>query len=153
MGEPNGHSSEHPLDPLLRQPSPWLGGEGPHADLVLSTRIRLARNLQSVPFTHRAREEQLHGVLVSVSDAAKTSGSFRGGLFVRMNELSPVDRQILVERRLVMAAMLIVQSDERISQIAYSVGFRDVSNFNHSFKRRFAMSPREYRNRHDLTAN
>lgn len=59
----------------------------------------------------------------------------------------------VVERRLVMAAMLIVQSDERISQIAYSVGFRDVSNFNHSFKRRFAMSPREYRYRHDLAAN
>ena len=58
----------HSLDPLLQHPSPWLGGEGPHADLVLSTRIRLARNLQSVPFTHRAREEQLHGVLVSVAD-------------------------------------------------------------------------------------
>ena len=56
----------------------------------------------------------------------------------------------VVERRLIMAAMLIVQSDERISQIVYSVGFRDVSNFNHSFKRRFAMSPREYRARHDL---
>ncbi len=56
----------------------------------------------------------------------------------------------LVERRLQMAAMLIVQSDERISQIAYRVGFNDVSNFNHSFKRRFAMSPREYRASHDI---
>ena len=56
----------------------------------------------------------------------------------------------IVERRLLMAAMLIVQSDERISQIAYSVGFGDVSNFNHSFKRRFAMSPRAYRATHDL---
>ena len=55
----------------------------------------------------------------------------------------------VVERRLFMAAMLIVQSDERISQIAYRVGFGDVSNFNHSFKRRFAMSPREYRASHD----
>ena len=55
----------------------------------------------------------------------------------------------IVERRLLMAAMLIVQSDEQISQIAYRVGFGDVSNFNHSFKRRFAMSPREYRARHD----
>ena len=55
----------------------------------------------------------------------------------------------IVERRLFMAAMLIVQSDEQISQIAYRVGFGDVSNFNHSFKRRFAMSPREYRARHD----
>jgi len=55
----------------------------------------------------------------------------------------------IVERRLLMAAMLIVQSDEQISQIAYRVGFGDVSNFNHSFKRRFAMSPREYRASHD----
>jgi AraC family transcriptional regulator of arabinose operon len=56
----------------------------------------------------------------------------------------------IVERRLQMAALLIVQSDERISQIAYSVGFGDVSNFNHGFKRRFGMSPREYRARHDV---
>ena len=55
----------------------------------------------------------------------------------------------IVERRLLMAAMLIVQSDEQISQIAYRVGFGDVSNFNHSFKRRFAMSPREYRASHE----
>jgi AraC family transcriptional regulator of arabinose operon len=58
----------------------------------------------------------------------------------------------IVERRLLMAAMLIVQSDEQISQIAYRVGFGDVSNFNHSFKRRFAMSPREYRAKHDSGA-
>jgi AraC family transcriptional regulator, arabinose operon regulatory protein len=55
----------------------------------------------------------------------------------------------LVERRLVMAALLIVQTHQRISQIAYSVGFGDVSNFNHAFKRRFAMSPRQYRATHD----
>ncbi len=55
----------------------------------------------------------------------------------------------LLERRLIMAAMLIVQTHERISQIAYSVGFGDVSNFNHAFKRRFQMSPRQYRASHE----
>ena len=55
----------------------------------------------------------------------------------------------ILERRLIMAAMLIVQTHERISQIAYSVGFGDVSNFNHAFKRRFEMSPRQYRKNHD----
>jgi len=49
------------------------------------------------------------------------------------------------ETRLKMAAMLLLQTHERISQIAYSVGFNDVSNFNHAFKRRFGMSPRQYR--------
>jgi len=60
----------------------------------------------------------------------------------------PIQGYIL-ERRLQMAAMLLVQTHERISQIAYSVGFGDVSNFNHAFKRRFSMSPREYRATHD----
>lgn len=58
-------------------------------------------------------------------------------------------RSYVVERRLQMASLLIVQTDERISQIAYSVGFNDVSNFNHSFKRRFGASPGQYRAAHD----
>ena len=55
----------------------------------------------------------------------------------------------IVDRRLQMASTMIEQSDEQISQIAYRVGFRDVSNFNHSFKRKFGMSPRAYRARHE----
>ena len=42
---------------LVGRPSPWLDGSGPKADLVVSTRVRLARNLAHVPFTHRARDE------------------------------------------------------------------------------------------------
>ena len=57
-------------------------------------------------------------------------------------------RSYIVERRLQMASMLIVQTHERISQIAYGVGFNDVSNFNHSFKKRFGMSPGDYRKTH-----
>src|SRR2546428_12684495 len=85
----------------MRRSSPWLSGEGPHAEMVLSTRIRLARNLHSVPFTHRARDEQLQGVLLSVAGAAERSHAFEKGLLLRMNEMSPIERQILVERRLV----------------------------------------------------
>lgn len=66
------------------------------------------------------------------------------------DEIGTSIQSYVVERRLLMAAMLIIQSDERISQIAYRVGFGDVSNFNHAFKRRFAMSPREYRATHDV---
>jgi len=89
------------FDELFASPSPWLQGEGPHAEMVLSTRIRLARNLREVPFTHRAREEQLMGVLTSVSGAAQQSRAFHDGLLLRMNEVSLIDRQVLVERHLV----------------------------------------------------
>ena len=83
-----------------------------------------------------------------MADAVGLSSSRLAHLF--RSEVGMSIQSYIVERRLVMAAMLIVQSDERISQIAYSVGFGDVSNFNHSFKRRFAMSPRQYRAKHDV---
>ena len=82
-----------------------------------------------------------------LADAVGLSASRLAHLF--REEMAMSIQSYIVDRRLVMAAMLIVQTDERISQIAYSVGFGDVSNFNHSFKRRFAMSPREYRANHE----
>ena len=49
----------------------WLDGSGPASDVVLSTRVRLARNLAGVPVTHRAREEQLAMVYSSVLSAVR----------------------------------------------------------------------------------
>lgn len=56
-------------------------------------------------------------------------------------------REFVLERRLLEAARLIASTEKRISAICYSVGFSDLSNFNHAFKRRFGMSPREARHR------
>jgi len=59
-------------------------------------------------------------------------------------------RDFVRERRLREAALLLATTEERISTISYGVGYGDVSNFNHAFKRRFGVSPREYRERaHD----
>ena len=43
---------------LVRQPAAWMLPEGPHADIVISTRIRLARNLASRPFPGWAKKEE-----------------------------------------------------------------------------------------------
>jgi protein arginine kinase len=91
----------HDFGALFDSRSPWLAGEGPHAEMVLSTRIRLARNLRDVPFTHRARDEQLQGVLASVSTAAQASSRFGDAWLLRMHECTAVERQVLVERHLV----------------------------------------------------
>jgi AraC-like DNA-binding protein len=56
-------------------------------------------------------------------------------------------REFLRERRLAAAAALLAKTEERISIISRKVGFADVSNFNHAFRRRFGMSPRQYRER------
>lgn len=111
------------FDELFEATSPWLLGEGPHAEMVLSTRIRLARNLRDVPFTHRAREEQLQGVLASVQSAAQQSPSLHDGLLLRMSECTPIDRQVLVERHLVSHELgdgarprgILIAADQRLS--------------------------------------
>jgi len=85
--------------------------------------------------------------LEQLADEVGLSASRLAHLF--REEVGRSIQSYILERRLMMAAMLIVQTHERISQIAYSVGFGDVSNFNHAFKRRFEMSPRQYRKKHD----
>jgi protein arginine kinase len=108
---------------LFATTSPWLLGEGPHAEMVLSTRIRLARNLREVPFTHRAREEQLQGVLASVTSAAQQAPSLRDGLLLRMSDCTAIERQVLVERHLVSHELgdgarprgILVAPDQRLS--------------------------------------
>ena len=46
------------LDGLLPNLGEWLRGTGPESDVVVSTRIRLARNLASFPFSNRASAHQ-----------------------------------------------------------------------------------------------
>src|SRR5438094_535094 len=46
------------LDSLIQSTGEWLRGTGPEADIVISTRIRLARNHASFPFTNRASQHQ-----------------------------------------------------------------------------------------------
>jgi len=89
------------IEGMSVRPSSWLDGAGPLADMILSTRVRLARNLTSFPFCNRAREDQLAQVMDVVSSAIKQTSSLADGLLLRMGELSSLDRQFLIERRLV----------------------------------------------------
>jgi AraC-like DNA-binding protein len=54
-------------------------------------------------------------------------------------------RDFIRERRLQRAAEMLLGTNERVSFISALVGFQDVSNFNHAFKKRFGVSPRAYR--------
>ena len=46
------------LDSLTQTSGEWLRGTGPESDIVISSRIRLARNLAAFPFTNRASAHQ-----------------------------------------------------------------------------------------------
>ncbi len=100
------------LDGLLRQPSEWLRGVGPHAEIVVSSRIRLARNLDAAPFSTRATEESQGKVLEIVRPALEKTRTLKKPLFVEIGDLNEVDRQFLVERHLV-SREHVVQADHK----------------------------------------
>ena len=79
----------------------WLDASGQHADIVLSTRIRLARNVESFAFTGRARDGERLRVLTQVREAVSTVPSLRESVLFRLDELPPTDRALLHERHLV----------------------------------------------------
>ncbi len=79
----------------------WLRADGPHADIVLSTRLRLARNLHGHRFAIRGDAGDRRNVLRLAREAADASELLRGGTALVVSGMEAVERQILLERHLV----------------------------------------------------
>ncbi len=79
----------------------WLDASGEHSGIVLSTRIRLARNLEGFAFPGRARDGERLRVLSRVREAMDTMPSMRSHLLVRVDNLGSEERLLLHERHLV----------------------------------------------------
>ncbi len=94
------------IDNMLSQTGQWLRGVGPESDIVISSRVRLARNLTGHPFITRATEADRRQVLESVNAAAPGLFGAKNIYVVDMQELSPLDRQYLLERQLVSAEIV-----------------------------------------------
>ncbi|UKI29995.1 MAG: hypothetical protein L6W00_18505 [Lentisphaeria bacterium] len=113
------------IDQLLRSPVSFLADSGPEEDIALSSRIRLARNLAGRPFPAAASLESRQEVCELVSQAAAGSGVLGCPDCYRFDpaEMSPLDREILFERRLASrdflerdgGTRLLVRSDESSS--------------------------------------
>lgn len=89
------------IDKLLSRPVGWLGDAGPESDVVISSRLRMARNLSSFPFTTRLTPAQREEVIQEVGGAVRASHFLKKAFYVASNELSELDRQFLLERHLV----------------------------------------------------
>jgi protein arginine kinase len=83
--------------------SEWMKGNGPESDIVISSRIRIARNLQSYPFPILATNQQSKEVLdkaVSTLDNGKLNGvgPFE---FIALSEMNELEKRVLVEKHLI----------------------------------------------------
>src|SRR4030067_989500 len=88
------------FEELAKKLTPWLLGDGPQAGIVLSTRVRLARNLKGTIFPSRSAPEQRQKVLDLVRAALKKS-ALQKGILVTSADLAGLDRGFLVERHLI----------------------------------------------------
>ena len=89
------------LDSLLPNLGEWLRGTGPEVDVVVSTRIRLARNLAHYPFTTRASGTQKTETEAKIREAIQKAAITPGLSYLSVAGLAPLDRQFLVERQLI----------------------------------------------------
>lgn len=101
----------------------WMLGNGPQSDIVLSSRIRLARNIANIPFPSGLQAEKAKEVIDSVRNSLSKSEStpkFKDNI---MQNLTPLERQCLVERHLISPGLAknctggaaLISSDEMVS--------------------------------------
>src|SRR3984957_3509471 len=89
------------LSDLTNHAGEWLRGNGPMSEIVISSRIRLARNIAGVPFLTRASQAQRRALERRVRETL-LSVPISPQMFYGDRESAPEgDRQLLVERHLI----------------------------------------------------
>lgn len=89
------------LSRFLTTPGQWLEAKGPRSDIVISTRIRLARNIDGFPFVHWARNEQLQDLITLIKGIIPHLPFFVNSTLLELDQLNSLVRQFLVERHLI----------------------------------------------------
>ncbi|NLT94083.1 MAG: protein arginine kinase [Clostridia bacterium] len=84
---------------LIEEPhSIWTEGEGQYSEIVLSSRVRLARNLAQFPFPLMQTEASANAVLERLDKVFANSKELK---LYRMSEIPELERQALVEKHLI----------------------------------------------------
>jgi protein arginine kinase len=89
------------LNELTRTSGEWLRGTGPDSDIVISSRIRLARNLADFPFSGRASSQEKSEIATALRGGIKECSRTRRLHYVNVDGLEVLDRQFLMERQLI----------------------------------------------------
>ncbi|MCP4098147.1 MAG: protein arginine kinase [Mariniblastus sp.] len=89
------------LDDMANRCGEWLKGCGPESDIVMSSRIRLARNLADYPFIRRCTDIDRANIESTVRERLTNKAELKDLTFIDVADLQTLDRQFLVERQLI----------------------------------------------------
>lgn len=90
-----------PLDEVARRAGEWLRGVGPLHEIVISTRIRLARNVKGFSFLSRAGADIQQELADTISAATRRAELLKNLIHIDVEQLDELDRTLLVERHLI----------------------------------------------------
>jgi protein arginine kinase len=103
----------------------WMDGSGIDSDIVLSSRVRLARNICQIPFPNRANIAQLSKVEENIEEIIPELAEATGKTYQSMSidKLSTLERNVLVEKHMISSnhimnpehRLVIVSEDDKIS--------------------------------------
>lgn len=93
------------FDKMAKTPAVWLNGQGEASSVVLSNRIRMARNISGIKFPTSADKEIREKVLEYFDSVVEKSDFLNRGKFYRIEDLEQDDTNFLVERHLISPTM------------------------------------------------
>src|SRR5216684_5423891 len=82
-------------------PGEWLRGEGPHHRVVISSRIRLARNLRHRAFPGWAKKAERTSILELIKPRIEELPEMQDSFSELLQDISAAEKQVLVERHLI----------------------------------------------------
>ena len=111
------------IEDLTERIGEWLRGSGPESDIVMSSRIRLARNVADFPFIRRCSDIDRANLESTIRENMKRNPRLAELDFVNVALLEQIDRQFLVERQLISrelsdaegARSVAIEKEERLS--------------------------------------
>lgn len=91
------------FEELLTSTNDWFLKPGPAFEVVVSSRVRFARNLDGKKFPHHANAAEQRQVVDEVQAAISAFPQTSKLKFLRLNEISSLDRQFLTEHQIISA--------------------------------------------------
>lgn len=80
----------------------WMRADSaPDGDVVVSSRVRLARNLADVPFPHIAEESVQEEIRETVERAVAETKNLKDAKVIHIEDIDNIERQVLIERHLI----------------------------------------------------
>src|SRR4051812_16087961 len=86
---------------IMARGGEWLRGEGPHPQIVISSRVRLARNLRNRAFPGWAKKAERTSILEQIKPRVEELPEMQDSFSELLQDLSALEKQVLVERHLI----------------------------------------------------